>query len=122
MSYRRNGKKMHEWYKWLQERKSLVATAGLPADVAESEDTFGYFVDHSYNQAGWLGKAMWFSVDDLNSEQRAALWSLIVQAYETLWSNCSDLNLEKTLGLDEGETERRSHYPDTESTNHTVDK
>lgn len=102
MSYRRNGKKIHansiKWSNWLDERKFLIITAGLPTDVVKSENSFGYFIDHSYSQAGWLGKAAWFSVDDLDSKQRAALWSLIIQAYETFWSHCSKVNLERTYG------------------------
>ncbi len=105
MSYRRDGKTAHTesraWSQWLHERESLVAAAGLPTDVVESEASFAYFVDYTYGRDGWLGKAPWFSVDKLDSKQRAALWSLIVQAYENLWDHPHEsaaASLERTYG------------------------
>ena len=89
MGFRRAGKELHakarDWDGWLQSVSSLVSSAGLPSSITKTEDTWWYFIERTYSQAGYLGEEVWFGVELLDIDQQAALWKLIELWLEGRW-------------------------------------
>ncbi len=80
-TFRRAGKALHakrrKWSDWVDAHARLVVDAGLPATVIASEDTWWYFLDRTYSQAGYLGTDNWFDVGMMSPSQRSACMALI---------------------------------------------
>ena len=98
MKFRRDGKTSLQdrkrWTSWLTVHAKLVKAAGLPSDVVLSEEKFSYFLQHTYNQDGYLARAPWFSLDLMTNDQRRALWQLIQAAKTTLWVSRTGYSLD----------------------------
>ena len=108
MKYRRQGKSNLDngrtWRNWLLANSALVEASGLPQSVLQSEETFWYFVDNTYNYPAWEESptAAWFSVDHVDLAQKRCLWSLLEKAVEDLPLDCDARtylgDLERTYG------------------------
>ncbi|QDT75895.1 hypothetical protein I41_51400 [Lacipirellula limnantheis] len=94
MSFRRKGKALHEktreWSEWLASVDQLVSAAEIPSSVLDTEEAWLYYIDRTYSQAGYLGKAPWFTVDLLSHDQAEAVWSLIGRWLKDRWPDAPE--------------------------------
>lgn len=94
MSFRREGKALHdnarEWSGWLASVEQLVRAAEVPASVLDTEEAWSYYIDRTYSQAGYLGKAPWFSVDQLSHDQAEKVWALISRWLQDRWPDAPE--------------------------------
>jgi hypothetical protein len=81
MSFRRQGKKLHDlrcdWAAWLETVGDLIQAAGLPRSVVATEEAWSYFVGKTYSEAGYHQREPWFEVRSMTASQRAAFWELL---------------------------------------------
>src|SRR5262249_27208298 len=79
MGFRREGKQVHQqrkqWSGWLSKHSDLIAASRLPASVLANEMVWLDLLDHGYIAAD--DDVPGFSLDELSSEQKAALLELI---------------------------------------------
>ncbi|TWT51477.1 hypothetical protein Pla22_42550 [Rubripirellula amarantea] len=80
-SFRRPGKAIHtrrsDWQSWIAANADLVTASGLPAAAIDTEDSWWYFIDRTYTQAGCLGTDIWFGVDFMTIDQRRSCMQLV---------------------------------------------
>lgn len=80
-SFRRQGKLIHaqraDWHQWLEQHALDVSVAQLPLSVTETEDSWWYFLDRGYSQAGYLGTENWFDFDSMTSSQMSSFRRLV---------------------------------------------
>ena len=97
MSYRRDGKtknsQQRDWAAWLASVNGLVLAVGLPVSVLENEDSWWYFVDRTYSQAGYLGQDQWFEHSSLSQSQADAFWQLLSRWLSDRWPDAPDYKI-----------------------------
>ena len=97
MSFRRDGKtkysQQRDWAAWLASVDDLVLAVGLPKSILESEDSWRYFVDRTYSQAGYLGQDLWFDHSSLSQSQAEAFWQLLSRWLNDHWPDAPDYTM-----------------------------
>ncbi len=76
-SFRRDGRRAHEWRRWVAANRTLIDEVALPADVVATRQDFDYLLQHGYNRAGWWNEQPWFEVDKAPDRRDGRFWNLL---------------------------------------------
>src|SRR4051812_37491095 len=78
--FRHDGKRSHEWRRWVEVNRTLIEALSIPADVTATQQDFEYLLHHGYNRAGWWNEQPWFEIrrmDAVDASCRDRFWMLL---------------------------------------------